>query len=106
MLDAKFESLWTDVFANFNSFHTEFIARLERLEREVRFIKWMLILFFVLWTFWLIASTFGWVGPRVIVREIQFVSSESVQPPAAPEAAPPPAVTEPSGTQPEEELVE
>ena len=106
VLDAKFESLWTDVFANFNSFHAEFIARLERLEREVRFIKWMLILFFVLWTFWLIASTFGWVGPRVIVREIQFVSSESVQPPAAPEAAPPPAVTEPSGTQPEEELVE
>ena len=104
--DAKFESLWTDVFANFDSFHTEFIARLERLEREVRFIKWILILFFVLWTFWLIAATFGWVGPRGIVREIQFVTSESVQPLAAPVAAPPQAATESSGTQPGEELVE
>ena len=104
--DAEIESLWTDVFANFDRFHTEFIARFERLEREVRQIKWILILFFVLWTFWLIAATFGWVGPRVIVREIQFVTSESVRPPAAPEASPPPAVTESSRTQPEEELVE
>ena len=114
--DAKFESLWTDEFANFDSFHTEFtdlIANIEGLRtdikslaREVRHLRWVLILFLVLWTFWLVAATLGWVGPRVIVREIQFVSSESVQVPAAPEAAPPPAVTESSGTQPEEELVE
>ena len=111
--DAKFETHWTDAFASFDRFHTEFIADIEGLRsdiksltREVRHLRWMLILFLVLSTFWLVAAALGWVGPRVIVREIQFVSSESVQPPAAPEAAPPPAVTEPSGTQPVEELVE
>ena len=109
----KFESLWTDFAASFDSFHTEFIAKIESLRtdtkslaREVRHLRWVLILFLVLWTFWLVAATLGWVGPRVIVREIQFVSSESVQVPAAPEASPPPAVTESSRTQPEEELVE
>lgn len=111
--DAKFESLWTDHFASFDSFHTEFIAEIESLRtdikslaREVRHLRWMLILFLVLWTFWLVAATLGWVGPRVIVREIQFVTSESVQPLAAPEAAPPPAVTGSSRTQPGEEFVE
>ena len=114
--DAEIESLWTDDFAKFDSFHTEFtklIANIEGLRtdikslaREVRHLRWVLILFLVLWTFWLVAATFGWVGPRLIVREIQFVASESVQPPAAPEAAPPPAVTESSRTQPEEELAE
>ena len=76
------------------------------LAREVRFLRWLILVFFALWTFWLAASELGWIGSRVTVRETQSVASESVQPPAAPEAAPPPAVPESSGTQPQEELVE
>ena len=81
-------------------------AKVSALAREVRFLRWLILVFFALWTFWLAASELGWIGSRVIVREIQTVASESVQPPAAPEAAPPPAVTESSGTQLQEELVE
>ena len=77
-------------------------AKVSALAREVRFLRWLILVFFALWTFWLAASELGWIGSRVIVREIQTVASESVQPPAAP----PPAVTESSGTQPQEELVE
>ena len=81
-------------------------AEISALAREVRFLRWLILVFFALWTFWLAASELGWIGSRVIVREIQTVASESVQPPAAPEAAPPPAVTESSGAQPQEEAVE
>ena len=100
------ETRLTEQDAKFESFRTEVNARFESLEREIRFLKWLILLFFALWTFWLAASELGWIGSRVIIREIQTVASESVQPPAAPEAAPPPAVTESSGTQPQEELVE
>ena len=81
-------------------------AEVSALAREVRFLRWLILVFFALWTFWLAASELGWIGSRVTVRETQSVASESVQPPAASEAAPPPAVTESSGTQPQEELVE
>ena len=101
-IDAKIESLRTEVNADINGLRAE----VRSLAREVRFLRWLILVFFALWTFWLAASELGWIGSRVTVRETQSVASESVQQPAAPEAAPPPAVTESSGTQPQEELVE
>ena len=101
-IDAKIESLRTEVNADINGLRAE----VRSLAREVRFLRWLILVFFALWTFWLAASELGWIGSRVTVRETQSVASESVQPPAASEAAPPPAVTESSGTQPQEELVE
>ena len=105
-IDAKIESFRTEVNATIEGLRTDVNTRMASLEREVRFLRWLILVFFALWTFWLAASELGWIGSRVIVREIQTVASESVQPPAAPEAAPAPAVTESSGAQPQEEAVE
>ena len=100
--DAKIDGLRAEMNADIKDLRAE----VRSLAREVRFLRWLILVFFALWTFWLAASELGWIGSRVIVRETQSVASESVQPPAAPEAAPPPAVPESSGTQPQEELVE
>ena len=100
--DAKIDGLRAEMNADIKDLRAE----VRSLAREVRFLRWLILVFFALWTFWLAASELGWIGSRVTVRETQSVASESVQQPAAPEAAPPPAVTESSGTQPQEELVE
>ena len=112
-IDAKIESLRTEVNATIDGLRAEMNADIKDLRaevrslaREVRFLRWLILVFFALWTFWLAASELGWIGSRVTLRETQSVASESVQPPAASEAAPPPAVTESSGAQPQEEAVE
>lgn len=100
--DAKIDGLRAEMNADIKDLRAE----VRSLAREVRFLRWLILVFFALWTFWLAASELGWIGSRVTVRETQSVASESVQPPAASEAAAPPAVTESSGAQPQEEAVE
>ena len=111
--NAKIESLRTEFNSKIESLRTEFNAKLEslrgdfeNLSREVRLLRWMLIVFFALWTFLLAAAALGWFGPRVVVLEAQSAATETVQQSATPAAPPPAAVAESPDTQPPESLVE
>lgn len=100
--DTKLESLRTEFNAKIESLRGDF----KDLSREVRLLRWMLIVFFALWTFLLAAAALGWCGPRVVVLEAQPAATETVQQSATPAAPPPAAVAESPGAQPPEGLVE